>query len=102
MKVYIVKNVPLVLIKISISTIDIVVGGDHGQGKFRSVSKFISRDISFNKLKSYFIKNAHIDCEKDIYDVLNDSIIKPLNEKMKLLMNKDMFVFFMWDKNNSN
>ena len=24
--------------------IDIVVGGDHGQGKFRSVGKFIMRD----------------------------------------------------------
>ena len=34
----------------SISTIDIVVGGDHGQGKFRSVSKFILRDIYFKKL----------------------------------------------------
>ena len=29
----------------SISTIDIVVGGGRGQGKFRSVSKFILRDI---------------------------------------------------------
>ena len=28
----------------SISTIDIVVGGNHGQGKFGSVSKFILRD----------------------------------------------------------
>ena len=29
----------------SISTINIVLGGDHDQGKFRSVSKFILRDI---------------------------------------------------------
>ena len=63
----------------SISTIDIVVGGDHGQGKFRSVSKFILRDIYFNKLKSYVMKNAHTDCDKDTYDVLNDLIVKPLN-----------------------
>ena len=82
----------------SISTIDIVVGGDHGQGKFRSVSKFMSRDIYLNKLKSYVIKNAHIDCDKDTYDVLNDSIVKPLNEEMELLMNKDMFVYFMWNE----
>ena len=85
------ENTPL-------STIDIVVGGDHGQGKFRSVSKFILRDTLFNKLRSYVIKNAHIDCEKDTYDVLNDSIVKPLNEEMKLLMEKDMFVYFMWDE----
>ena len=49
----------------SISTIDIVVGGDHGQDKFRSVSKFILRDIYFNKLKSYVIQNTHFDCDKD-------------------------------------
>ena len=53
------------------------------------------RDIYFNKLDSYVIKNAHIDCDKDTYDVLNDSIVKPLNEEMELLMNKDMFVYFM-------
>ena len=57
-----------------------------------------SRDIYFNKMKSYVIKNVHIDCEKDTYDVLNDSIVKPLNEEMKLLMNKDMCVYFMWNE----
>ena len=56
------------------------------------------RDILFNKLNSYVIKNAHIDCDKDTYDVLNDSIVKPLNEEMKLLMKKDMFVYFMWNE----
>ena len=65
----------------SISTIDIAVGGDHSQSKYRSVSKFILRDISFNKLKSYVIKNAHIDCEKDTCDVLNDSIVNRLMKK---------------------
>ena len=85
----------------SISTIDIAVGGNHGQGKFRSVSKFILRDIRVKTLELCVIKNDHIDCDKDTYDVLNDSIVKPLNEEMKLLMKKDMFVYFMWneDKN---
>ena len=49
-------------------------------------------------MKSYVIKNAHIDCDKDKYDVLNDSIVKPLNEEMKLLMNKDICVYFMWNE----
>ena len=42
--------------------------------------------------------------KKDTYDVLNDSIVKPLNEEMKLLMEKDMFEYFMWneDKNLSS
>ena len=83
---------------LSISTIDIVVDSDHGQGKFRPVSKLILRDTLFNKLKVYVIKNAHIDCEKDIYDVLNDSIVKTLNEEIKLLMEKYIFVYFMWNE----
>ena len=56
------------------------------------------RDILFNKLNSYVLNNAHIDCKKDTYDVLNDSIVKPLNEEMTLLMKKDMFVYFMWNE----
>ena len=27
-----------------LSNIDIVIGGDHGQGKFRNISKFIMKD----------------------------------------------------------
>ena len=76
-----------------ISTIDIVVGGDHGQGKFWSVWKFIFRDILVKTLHSYRIKNTHIDCEKDTNDVLNESIVKPLNNEMKIIMNEDRFVF---------
>ena len=67
----------------SISTIAIIVGGGHGQGKFRSVSKFILRDIRVKTLELCVIKNDHIDCDKDTYDVLNDLIVKPLNEEMK-------------------
>ena len=38
------------------SKIDIVVRGDHGQGKFRSIGKFVMRDKEgFNK-DSYVIK----------------------------------------------
>ena len=56
------------------------------------------RDALFNKLKSYVITNAHNNYEKDTYDVLNDSIIKPLNKEMKLLMEKYVCVYFMWNE----
>ena len=79
----------------SISTIDMVFGGDHDQGKMRCVTKFISRDSGGNKVLSYVVKNTHIDCDHDTYDVLNKSIVKPINEDMKLLMNKDMFVYLL-------
>ena len=82
----------------SISTIDMVFGGDHGQGKMRCVTKFIPRDSGGNKVISYVIKNAHIDVDHDTYDVLNNSIVKPINEDMKLLMKKDMFVYLLWNE----
>ena len=77
-----------------------VLGGDHGQGKMRCVTKFIPRNSGGNKLLSYVIKNAHIDCDHDTYDVLNKSIVEPINDDMKLLMNKDMFVFLLWNEDN--
>ena len=79
---------------------DIVFGGDHGQGKMRCVTKFIPRDSGGDKLLFYVIKNVHIDCDHDTYDVLNKSFVKPINDDMKLLMNKDMFVFLLWNEDN--
>ena len=51
------------------------------------------RDIDVNNLNSYVIKNAHTDFEKDTYDALNESTVKPLNGEMKIIMSKDIFVF---------
>ena len=48
-----------------------------------------------NKILSYVIKNAHINCDHDTYDVLNKSIVKPINDDMKTLMNKYIFVFLL-------
>ena len=79
------------------STIDIVVGGEHGQRKFRSICNFILIYINVKNLNSYVIKNVHIDCEKNAYDVLNISIVKPLNDEMKIIMNEDI-CFLMWNE----
>ena len=46
------------------------LGSDHGQAKMRHVTQFIPIDSGGNKVLSYVIKNAHIDCAHDIYDVL--------------------------------
>ena len=82
----------------SISTIDMVSGGDNSQGKMWCVTKFISKDSLGHTLLSYVIKNAYIDCDHDTYDVLNKSIVKPINDDMKTLMNKDTFVFLLWNE----
>ena len=76
-----------------IFSIDIVVGGEHGRGKLRSVCKFILRYINTKNLNSYVTKNAHINCENDTKDILKESIVKLLNDEMKIIMNEDMFIF---------
>ena len=64
----------------------------------RCVTKFIPRDYGGNIVLSYVIKNTHIDCHHDIYNVLNKSIVKPINDDMKLLMKEDMFDFLLWNE----
>ena len=59
----------------------------------RCVTKCIPKDSGGNNLLYYVIKNAHIDCDHDIYAVLNNSIVKPINDDMKILINKDMFIY---------
>ena len=83
-----------------ISTIDMVLGGDHGQDKIRFVAKFISIDSGGNKVLSHVINSDTIDCDHNTYDVLNNSIVKPINDDMKLLISKDMFVFLLWNEDN--
>ena len=31
---------------------------------------------------------------------MNESIVRPLNEEIKIIINKDIFVFFMWNEDN--
>ena len=56
--------------------------------------KIYTNRLWWKKLLSHVIKDAHIDCDHDIYDVLNKSIVKPINDDMKTLMNKDSLCFY--------
>ena len=64
----------------------------------RCVTKCIPKNSGGNKLLYYVIKNAHIDCDHDTYDVLNNSIVKPINDDMKILINKNMFIYLLWNE----
>jgi hypothetical protein len=64
----------------SLKSMDVVLGGDHGQGKFRSVIKIILRDNDGKQVTSMVMKVGHIDCTKDTYEVLKSSVAGPLNE----------------------
>ena len=69
----------------SFESVDLVIGGDHGQGKFRSVMKVILRNRYGKNVNHFCIKVNHIDCEKDIYEVLKKSIAAPLNADIKFI-----------------
>ena len=50
-------------LKSKLSKNNMVIGGDHGQDKFRNVCKYIMRNKDGKK-----IKNDHIDHKKETYD----------------------------------
>jgi hypothetical protein len=66
-----------------LKSIDVVLGGDHGQGKFRSVIKIILRDNDGKQVDSMVMKVGHIDCRKVRYDILKSSVAGPLNESIE-------------------
>jgi hypothetical protein len=68
-----------------LSNIDLVVGGNHKQERFRIVPKVIARDEENTIIGKFVIKLAHIDCKKDTYHVLRDTTIPSLNHDLKAL-----------------
>ena len=59
------------------------------------VCKFILRDINVKKYLFIYNINAHIDYDKDTYDGLYYSIVKPPHREITIIINEDMFVYFM-------
>ena len=78
------------------SKIDIVIGGDYGQGKFRSVGKFVMRDKEGYNKDSYVIKNGHINCTKDTYEIFQRIIVTTINNHLKYLMHDNYCLYFKW------
>ena len=63
--------------------IDIVTGGDYGQGKFRQLVRCLCRDRQGKVIKEFKLKICHIDCTKDTYHVLKNTIGGNLNQDLK-------------------
>jgi hypothetical protein len=67
-----------------VASINIVVGGDHGQGKFRAVIKIIIRFTSVGvEPKVVVIKVGHIEAKKDTYKILLNVASPSMNKAMK-------------------
>lgn len=64
---------------ISFHSMDVVFGGDHGQGVFGAAVKVILWTSDWQVAASAVRKVGHIDCTKDTYDVLKATIAGQLN-----------------------
>ena len=81
--------------KKGIDNIDLVLGGDHGARKFRMLFKVICRNNKMEAVDDFKIKVAHIDCKKDTYNIIRETISPALNEELIELMgeNKKLIVY---------
>ena len=77
---------------LGITKFDLVMGGDHGQREFQMVIKIIARSIDDDIVDHWVIKVAHIDCVKDAYQVLKETIMVDLNNSLKKLLKDGMKV----------
>jgi hypothetical protein len=70
---------------LDIEEFGIVIGGDHGQGKYGEIVKVILRAAGRTVLRTFTVKVGHIECKKDTYDIFNGTIATPLNGSLKRL-----------------
>ena len=78
-----------------IDNVDLVLGGDHGQGVFRALFKVIIRDQNKVIIDSFVVKVGHIDCKKDTYEVLKNTIAPDLDNDLKeLKLGEKKFLIF--------
>ena len=67
-----------------VASVDIVVGGDHRQGKFRAMIKIILRYVDVElKNKMIVIKVGHIEAKKDTYEILKNTVTLEMNDAIK-------------------
>lgn len=71
-----------------IDNVDLVLGGDHGQRKFRMLIKIIVRKQAMDVIDEWTVKIAHIDCKKDTYKVLQQTIMPAINYDLREMKEK--------------
>ena len=64
----------------NIHTVDLILGGDHGQGSFKSILKIILRGQELhNIIDQWVICIGAVECKKDTYAVLKNTILPVIN-----------------------
>ena len=79
----------------AVDSVDLVIGGDHGQSCFRMVVKVILRKEDLTIIDTIINKIAHIDCKKDTYEVLQQTICPAINNDINDLIdgNKQLIIY---------
>ena len=77
-----------------LSKIDMVMGSDYGQEKFRNFYKYIMRNEDSKNIISYVIKNGHVDHKKDTHAIFQQTLVTPLNNVLECLMRKYYCLYF--------
>ncbi len=70
-------------------SIEVILGGDHGQGAFRWPVKIVLR-YTQNQVKSIERWFGEVVCMKDTYDLLKHTLAKPITEGLKRMMENDV------------
>lgn len=66
--------------------IDLIIGGDKGQEKFRVLFKLLIRSSVDNRVAYSLVKKVgHVDCKKDNYKTLKETIAPNINASLGIL-----------------
>jgi hypothetical protein len=71
--------------------VDICVGGDHGGGKFRMSLKVLFRFHGKESISRLY-QIASVSHPKDESQLLNDTVLKPIGESLKLIVDGGCFI----------
>jgi hypothetical protein len=74
-----------------LSRVDICIGGDHGGGKFRMSFKVLFRFES-NETISRLYQIASVSHPKDDSQMLNDTVLKPIGDSLKIIVDGGFFI----------
>ena len=71
--------------------LDICVGGDHGGGKFRMSLKLLFRFEAKNTISRLY-QIASVSHPKDNSQLLNETVLQPIGESLKLIVDGSRFI----------
>jgi hypothetical protein len=78
----------------TVASVDFVVGGDHGKGKFRMVLMILLRTRDPEKFKKFRFTVGELQCKKDTADLLRRSFLPIQNKAIKNIVNGGWFLVY--------